>query len=346
MGRGADLLEEFRDRAGVPAVVGAVVDRDGALQIDVTGSRRRSDPADLAATDDLWHIGSCGKSITAALYGRLVEAGLAEWSAPVRTLFPDLPAAAPGWSDPTVDDLLLCRAGVTPNPPRTQMAELWSCELSPAEQRHRATVKILSSPPDKPGRFRYSNLSYVVVAAAIDRLAGAPFEEALRVHVLEPLGIDSLGFGPPPLVCGHGPKIRLGPLLLGRGAPAPTDEARSDNPTLFNPAGRMHLTIADWATFQRVFLNEGRPLLAAETVRHLLTPPPDDPTSMAMGWAPAHRLDGVSYGMQGSNTMWAATALIDDERARTAMVVVNDGRSKVLQGSAMLAARLLGLSPG
>ena len=104
----------------------------------------------------------------------------------------------------------------------------------------------------------------------------------------------------------------------------------------------MHLTLADWASFQRVFLNEGLPLLSADSVRRLLELPEDDPRSMAMGWA-STQADGASYGMQGSNTMWAATALLDIDKGRAAMVVANDGRTRVLQRSAVLAADILQL---
>ena len=279
--------------------------------------------------------------MTAVLYGCLVEAGLAQWGTPVGSLFPDIADIDPGWGEPTIDDVLHCRAGVAPNPPRSQMKALWASRAHEADQRLGAVEAILSNPPDEVGKFRYSNLGYIMVGAAIDRIAGVPYELALRQRVLEPLGIDSLGFGPPSLVCGHRSRFRLGPLLLGPGAAAPTDDVHSDNPTLFNPAGRMHLTLADWAKFQRLFLNDGKPILGEATVKHILTPPADDPTSMAMGWAPAHRLDGVAYGMQGSNTLWSATALIDDSMDRTSLVVVNDGRAKVLRRSAQLAFALL-----
>ena len=46
-------------------------------------------------------------------------------------------------------------------------------------------------------------------------------------------------------------------------------------------------------------------------------------------------------GQQGSNTFWVATALIDRRRERTAMVVCNDGRRRLLAATAKLAARLL-----
>lgn len=338
-----DALATFRHRHGVPAVIGGVVDRDGPSRIEVIGARRRDEPADAATVDDVWHIGSCGKAITAVLYARLVEAGRAEWGTPVRALFPDLPGIPSSWDRPTIDDLLRSRAGVAPNPTRAEMPALWASSAPPDEQRTDTVRAALSVEPDRPGRFRYSNLGYVVAGAAIDRCAGMPFEEALRVHVLDPLGIESLGFGPPPSVCGHGSRLRLGPLTVGKGAAAPPDDVRSDNPTLFTPAGRMHLTIDDWARFHRVFLREGAPLLSADTVRHLLAVPEDDRRSMSMGWASAEAI-GARYGMQGSNTMWAATALIDATMSRTAMVVTNDGRSRLLRRSAELASRLLDLT--
>ncbi len=334
------LLDDFRDRFDTPAVIGGVVNLDGALELDVTGCRRRDRPNDAATVDDRWHIGSCGKSMTAVLYGCLVEAGLAQWGTPIGALFPEIADIDPGWNEPTIDDLLHCRAGVAPNPPRSQMATLWASRAPEAEQRLNAAKTVLSNPPDNAGKFRYSNLGYIVVGAAIDAIAGMPYEQALRHRVLEPLGIDSLGFGPPPMVCGHRSRFRLGP-LLSRGAPAPPDDVHSDNPTLFNPAGRMHLTVGDWAKFQRLFLDAGQPLLGEETVKHLLALPADDPTSMAMGWVPAYRLDGVAYGMQGSNTVWSATALIDDDMEKTSLVIVNDGRAKVLRRSAQLAFALL-----
>lgn len=60
-----------------------------------------------------------------------------------------------------------------------------------------------------------------------------------------------------------------------------------------------------------------------------------------MGWAPATRLAGASYGMQGSNTSWSATALMDRASRTTVMVVANDGRSCVLRATALFAHSLL-----
>ena len=168
-----DELERFRTKTKVPAVIGAVTDADELLAIDVVGSRSRNNPDDLATIDDQWHIGSCTKAITAVLFARLVEEGLAEWGIPIADLFSDLDGIDPGWANVTIDDLLVCRAGVPANPPSSDMMRLHKWEAPPVEQRSETIHGVLGSAPEKPGDFVYSNLGYIMAGAAIDRLASA-----------------------------------------------------------------------------------------------------------------------------------------------------------------------------
>ena len=316
-------LAAFRERYRIPAVGAALVTADGVVDIDLIGARVRD--GELVRTHDAWHIGSCGKSMTAALYARLVERGEAEWGVPVPTLFPDV-EVDPGWSALTIDDLFVGEAGLQPNLSRAALSAAYGDTRPVRVQRSEVVAAALARAPRRPGRFRYSNLGYIVIGAAIERIAGAPYEQALATHVLEPLAIDSGGFGAPPAIRGHRART-----------PAPPDDPRADNPPVMGPAGRLHLSLQDWARFQQIFLIEGGDFLAPATVDRLLTPS----KAQSPGWAPARGLDHVSMGQQGSNTFWVATALIDRDRKRTAMVVCNDGRRRLLAGTAKLAARLL-----
>jgi CubicO group peptidase (beta-lactamase class C family) len=343
-GRLRSHLVEFRERYGVPALGAAVVTQDGLAELDVVGVRIRGG-ADPVTPADRWHVGSCGKSMTAALYARLVERGDAKWRARVPDLFPDLADAIdPAWSAITIDDLFVSQAGLPANLGRTEMTAALRDPRPLREQRTSASAAALARPPRKPGRFLYSNLGYVVIGAAIERIADAPFESALTTHVLEPLGISSGGFGPPPSLWGHaGRMLALGPLGLvdlGRGAPADPERAESDNPAVMTPAGRVHLTLEDWAGFQRVFVAGGAGFLLPATIEHLLTPAPGPGYRQAFGWAPV-RGSEASLGQQGSNTFWVATALIDRERERAALVVCNEGRARLIKRTPLLALRLL-----
>lgn len=334
-----DLIETFVARSGVPAAGGAIVDVGGEVQVEVAGSTRRRDGGPVVA-GDLWHIGSCTKSLTAALYATLVEAGMARWESTLADLLPDITGEIDrSWDQVTVEELLTCRAGVRSDLPSSAMEEGWTDQRPAAEQRTSAAVTALASAPDARGTFRYSNLSYVVVGAVVDRVAGVPYEEALTRQILTPLGVTTADFGVPPRIEGHASATRLGPISLGRGRAAPADDPRSDNPEVLNPAGRLHLSLADWATTLRLFL-DGGDVLAPASVERLLRVPPGR-GAMAMGWMPAVGLRGASYGMQGSNTAWVATALLSEDRRRAAAVVTNDGRARLFGATARLGAELL-----
>ncbi len=190
---------------------------------------------------------------------------------------PTLQAAiAPGWSAITIDDVFVSQAGLPANLSRATMKAAFLDTRPLREQRTDVTAAALARPPRRPGRFLYSNLGYIVIGAAIERITGLEFESALTTHVFAPLGISSGGFGPPPLLWGHEGRMlalgRLGLFDLGRGGPVDPERAESDNPAIMSPAGRMHLTLADWAKFQRVFLDRGGGFLRPETVERLLTP--------------------------------------------------------------------------
>ena len=182
------------------------------------------------------------------------------------------------------------------------------------------------------------------MGAAIDRLSGNSFEYALNSRLLEPLEINSTGYGPPPDVWGHGPKVFLSGLALFKGKLADPSVSKSDNPPVFSSAGTLHLNCRDWAKLLRLFLVESnKEVIEDRAIDRILCMPQNNAARMSMGWGPVD-IDGLSYAAQGSNVYWSATALLDEERHHVAFVVCNDGRSRVLRESVFLAKRLLKLN--
>jgi len=229
------------------------------------------------------------------------------------------------------------------NPPRQMLLSGHSDDRALPQQRTDLAKLAFSRPPHNPGRFAYSNMSYIVMGAAIDRLSGTSFENALTERVLDPLGVCSAGYGPPPDVWGHAPRVFIGGMALFKGKPADPNESTSDNPPALSSAGTLHLNCDDWAKLLRLFQCES-PLniIEDDIIKRVLWLPKTKGARMSMGWAPTD-LQGVSVGAQGSNTRWSATVLMDDTRRRVAFVVCNDGRSSVLRKSAFLTQRLLQL---
>ena len=323
---------------GSTALGGAIVDSAGRVETEAVG--RTHENGEPVSDADQWHIGSCFKAINALVVARLVERGTLEWSTPIAELFSDLAEGmAAGWEQPTVAELLTCQSGMRANPTVRELLAGFKDERPPTEQRTELTMKALATPPKNHGKFLYSNVGYTVVGAAIDRLVGKPFEEVLDEEVLTPLEIRSAGWGPPPHIRGHGPKVQLGSLMLGRGKAADPDDPRSDNPTLINPAGRLHLTLGDWAKIHHVFLAEGAGLVEPSSVERMLAIP--DGNFMSMGWSGGRGIPRVHRAMQGSNGRWVATALMSEDRSRTVMVIANDGRTRTLRRAPAVTATLL-----
>ncbi|HET6691976.1 MAG TPA: serine hydrolase domain-containing protein [Miltoncostaeaceae bacterium] len=339
-----ELVEDAVGTCRAPAMGAALVAPDGSAEVAVAGVRARGRGAPVTAADP-WHIGSCTKSMTALLYARLVESGAAAWGAPLPDLFPDVPAD-PGWAAVTIDDVLVHRAGVRPNLSVRAMRDA-AADVRPVRvQRTEAAAAVLAAPPDRPGRFRYSNLGYVVAGAAIERVADAPWEDALDAEVLAPLGIHAAGVGAPQGDAPWGHR----PLLGARGRGPAMDPARpesADNPAVGGPAGRVHLPLGEWARFVAQFLEGGATLMGEASIARLLARPAGPGPPQAMGWVHAEarveRLLGtpLSVGQQGSNRRWTATALLSRDRRRAALAVANDGRSRALNATALLAARVL-----
>ncbi len=334
-------LVNFQVKSKIPAVGAAVAAPGQPTQSEVAGSRSRAsfDPVEI---DDCWHIGSCAKAMTATLFAVHVEQGAIEWDTPVASGLADLsPDINPLWGEIPVEDILLGRSGLPSNLALAATARAFEDRRDLTEQRTQVALDVLRSTPDSPGRFRYSNLGYVIAGAIIDRLAKNDFESDLYERVFQPLSVETAGFGPPAKLMGHGSRVRLGPLSIGKGRPVTLSTPKNDNPPVLNSAGRVHLKLDDWAEFIKVFVSGGAGIIKPDSVARLLSVPEGRGASMAMGWAPAPQFDDAAYAMQGSNTMWAATAMIGVNLDRAVMVVANDGRSRALSGTAMLAAEIL-----
>lgn len=334
-------LELFQKKLGVPSVFGGVINEDGSLDLDVVGVRRRGSSDAVSASDSV-HIGSCCKMITAALFGTYASEGVVSWDMSVVDLFPDLiDSIDAGWHRRTVTELLHCLSGMDANPSREVLVSGHS-DTRPLTQQRTELAKIaFAKPPRKPGRFLYSNLSYIVMGAAIDRLSGSSYESALENRVLAPLGVHSAGYGPPPAVWGHQPKFYVGGIALFKGKPANPDESTSDNPPVLSSAGTLHLNCHDWARILRLFqAGSNLGVVDDKAIERILQFPQVPDARMSMGWARVD-LDGLGYAAQGSNVFWSATVVTDDARQRMAIVVCNDGRSSVLGKSVFLAQRLL-----
>lgn len=323
---------------GPPAMTAGVVDATGLAWSGVRGVRRAGG-AETVGENALWHLGSNGKAMTAALYARLVDQGRARWGATLADLFPGA-TIDQALSAVTIDDLLCHRSGLADRDILTREVLIAAHQdrRPTREQRSDIVVTTLGKTPSGPrGTFAYANINYVLAGAAIERLLDQPWEEALQAQVFQPLGIATAGHGAP---TGENP---WGHRTMGEtlGAVDPTRGA--DNPAAFGPAGRMHMTVADYAKFLRVYLTRGEGFLRPETFDRLTTPPAAEGRPYAYGWgvsADQPWAQGPALGHEGSNTMWHAIARVAPARQIAVLSIANE-RAKGGPADQALAQRLI-----
>ncbi|MCC6660245.1 MAG: serine hydrolase [Phycisphaerales bacterium] len=335
-----DLLDPIRTKHKLPALGGAIVTTDGLAAIGVCGVRRAGH--DEAVTDnDLWHLGSCTKAMTATLVARLVERGTLKWMTTLGQGLPDM-NMDPGWRDVTLEQLLCNRGGAPSGLERDGLwGRLWRFRGAPTEARRLLTEGVLNHPPEyEPGsKFLYSNSNFAIAGYMAEAATGTAWEDLMRREVFGPLGITSAGFGAPgnPVSGDSGADQPRG---HSAGVPLePGPFSRSDNPVAIGPAGIVHMSLADWSRFVTAHLRgaaglevraaDGTPFLTPESWTKLHTPPAG---GYAMGWSVATRPwakgnqegdTGLVLTHSGSNTMWYCVTWLAPERGFAVLVTTN-----------------------
>ena len=328
-----DALAPLVERFDVPALGVAVIESGELVARGVAGVRVRG--GDTAVTaDDLWHLGSCTKAMTATLVARLVDRGELSFEAALPELFPHLADEMhAAWRDVTMLDLLQHRAGLAANPEPPLWTTLTDLTATVVEKRARLVREMLLAPPaHEPGEFLYSNTGYILAGAATELACERSWEESLRALVFEPLGMTSAGFGAPGTAAKDGaepdqPRGHADPFGTGRAVPVEPGP-RADNPDWLGPAGTVHATLADWGKFLTAHLagarGEESELLLPGTFERLHLPPEGSGT-YACGWIvePRAWANGDVLIHSGSNTMWYAVVFVAPNVDRAVFAVCN-----------------------
>ncbi len=309
----AAQLKQVRDAHQLPGVAALALLDGKPLESGALGERELGESTPVT-TDDVWHLGSNTKAMTATLIAMLVDEHKLDWTAPLPKLLPTWKDIAPGYAGVTLEMLLGHRAGL---PPETAPNErFWRMRAAKDQLRARLDYvhDVLRTPPDGAGTFRYSNASYVTAGVIVEQATGASWETVMRQRLFGPVGMASCGFGPP---ARPGKVDQPWAHECGSGTCKPVPpEPDSDNPPAMGPAGTVHCSLADWGKFVAMHLRGGhgdRSLISTESMKRLHQAQAGG--SYAMGWSVLSRdwAGGQAWSHNGSNgtffaTVWAAPA--------------------------------------
>jgi CubicO group peptidase (beta-lactamase class C family) len=317
----SQVLEDIRKKHDLPALAVVVVKNGAICSRAAVGVRKWGDPAPVT-TNDVFHIGSCTKSMTATLTAMLIEDGKLHWDTTIADVFPELKGKMDKrYETVTVEQLLTHRGGVPGSPPDFAWKRAWEKQGTPMQQRLEFIKSVLSQPPAAPPgtKMIYSNQGYSIIGAMLEKLTGTPWEKLITDRLFKPLRMDTAGFGPPGAIgavdepWGHTRK-HLGTVPL-----------QEDNPPSIGPGGTVHCSLDDLARYTIFHMDRSQAggLLKTETLVKLHTPPPG--ADYACGWVVVQRgwAGGTALMHNGSNTMWYVVMWLAPEKDFSVVVGTN-----------------------
>ena len=337
-------LSSVRDDLGLVGVAGIVSQNGQTVAQTAIGDRRKGSD-DPLSMDDLFHVGSIGKSMSSTVIARLVERGVMSWDDTIGDYLSDLeiPSSEEGarptpidpvWLDVPLHYLLTHQSGM-PQPPFTLRLLTESDPEKLRDVRRRVGAEILAKPPVfEPGTdFAYSNEGYMIASLMAETATDTPWETLVKQELAEPLGLSTLGFGAPGM---EAPETQpWGHRSVFGWKRAAEPGARADNPQWMAAAGTMHMSLTDLVRYGQAHLEEGRgetAILSPETFERLHTPGFD---VYAFGWIIFER-EGLGPVMwhNGSNTMWYAVLFIIPEKQAVIALATNDATQMEVTQSA------------
>src|SRR5690606_12715334 len=172
-----------------------------------------------------------------------------------------------------IEQLLANRGGAPTNLDRDGLwGKLWRHAGTPTEARRLLLQGVTKHAPEyEPGTQNvYSNAGFAIAGHMAETITGTSWEDLIQRDVFAPLGITTAGFGPPGTPTGTPASSR--PDLPGSpGANGSADQPRghrnnnpiepdapgADNPPAISPAGRVYMSLEDWARFINAHLRGG-----------------------------------------------------------------------------------------
>lgn len=266
-------------------------------------------------TNARWHVGSITKSMTSTLVMRQADLGTVDIDAPIGTYLTRFDGIHTDWQALTLRQLMSHTSGLRPNPSIKHLSQLRT--LDPVEGRHRVLSEFWSDPPKSAlGSFEYSNLGYMLIGVVLEEITGLSWESLLIEDLAKPLGLSTLGFGPPPGQ--NDPKGHRNFVVTLR--PMDRDSLASDNPPWIGPAGAVHMSLADLLKYGQAHLAACKgalPSFLSQDSCSLMQTPVQD--GYGFGWI---NQNGRIWH-NGSNTMWYAVLMLDPSSDSVVAVTQN-----------------------
>jgi CubicO group peptidase (beta-lactamase class C family) len=225
---GAQEALERRLRIGLAGVPHggaslAVLRGTSEVALAIPGGVHHSSAQSVVPDEDtLFHLCSCSKAFLSLTFAKLVSMGITSWDDPIVGLIPEM--ALPdelAKSHCTYRDLASMRTGIS----REGIAE-WGIDQTFSKARRISRTRHMKMSAGFRETFSYSNLGYIALGLAVERLTGRPLHDVQRELLFEPIGMTGVWSG---LSSSDVPGNLNRPCVPVNGHPTQVDELTGQN---------------------------------------------------------------------------------------------------------------------
>jgi CubicO group peptidase (beta-lactamase class C family) len=293
--------------------------------------------------DQVFHFASVSKLFVATSIMQLIQSGKLTPDDNLLNVIPWFKPEDPAYQTVTIRQILSHTAGI----PDVKNYH-WDKPETDAEslKRYLRSGEVSQSPIFKsesgdPPQFRYSNIGYEILGAVIAELSGLTFEEYIRSHIFDPLGMSDSTFltflRPASRLASPHEKAGDSSILVLPNYPYNRPHA---------PSSTLTSTLCDISKFGEAYLTKDPVLLSEESYDQMWTDQakvPGNGEKMGFGWF-SRRLRGHTlYGHEGSDEGFRSSYWICPDFGAQITVLSNLSGAPVKKINKSIFIALLGL---
>ncbi len=318
------MIEQALKQANVPGFAIAVVQNQKIVYAAGFGVKNLTNKNEKITPQSLFHMASITKPFVATSIMQLWEQGKIDLDAPLIKYLPYFRMKDERYKTITIRQMLSHVSGM----PDVEDYEWEKPQYDDgALERYVRSLTDLSLIAEPGTMFRYSNMAYEILGDVIAKVSGESFEDYVKHHILEPLGMKSSTL----LVKQAAPKLLTSPHVLGESYEPSVSRVFPYN-RMHSPSSTLYSNVLDMARWAIANMNrgelDGKRILKASTYDLMWKPAGDKWQNIGISWFLGARKEYKTIGHSGGDTGFRSNLLmIPDKGVAVVMMTNYDGPS-------------------
>lgn len=336
------IIQQAMAQGEIPGFAIAIVQNQKIVYAAGFGVKNLTRPNDKITPESLFHMASITKPFVATSIMQLVEQGRIELDAPLVKYLPYFRMKDERYKAITIRQMLTHTSGM----PDVEDYEWNKPQYDDgALERYVRSLQPLSLIAAPGTRFQYSNMAYEILGDVIAKVSGQSFEDYVRLHILEPLGMSHSTL----FMKQADPQHLTSPHIINASYEAAVSPVFPYN-RIHSPSSTLYSSVLDMARWAMANMNRGelngKRILKAATYDVMWKPAGEQWSQIGISWFLRKHRDHQMIGHSGGDTGFRSNLMMLPAEGIAVVMMSNYDGPSPLGGITSVALDVaLGLKP-